>query len=162
MKGRCLNRLTKGPHGSLIPYGIVPAFRRTPRVGLEPTTLRLTAECSTIELSRIIYTIQIYSYQGNSPNALPLSYRGLYINYAPSKLHTKYHIFLSKSRLSLNLPSGQAFDRLVTVSSMHYCTSTSVLSTSFSLRGLGISHLEGGFTLRCLQRLSLPDTATRR
>ena len=24
----------------------------TPRVGLEPTTLRLTAECSTIELSR--------------------------------------------------------------------------------------------------------------
>ena len=26
----------------------------TPRVGLEPTTPRLTAECSTIELSRII------------------------------------------------------------------------------------------------------------
>ena len=24
----------------------------------------------------------------------------------------------------------------------------------------GISHLEGGFTLRCLQRLSLPDSAT--
>ena len=27
---------------------------KTPRVGLEPTTPRLTAECSTIELSRII------------------------------------------------------------------------------------------------------------
>ena len=27
----------------------------TPRVGLEPTTLRLTAECSTIELSRNIF-----------------------------------------------------------------------------------------------------------
>ncbi len=25
----------------------------------------------------------------------------------------------------------------------------------------GISHLEGGFTLRCLQRLSLPDLATQ-
>ena len=25
----------------------------------------------------------------------------------------------------------------------------------------GISHLEGGFTLRCLQRLSRPDMATR-
>ena len=25
----------------------------------------------------------------------------------------------------------------------------------------GTSHLEGGFTLRCLQRLSLPDLATR-
>ena len=28
---------------------------KTPRVGLEPTTTRLTAECSTIELSRIIF-----------------------------------------------------------------------------------------------------------
>ena len=27
-------------------------FILAPRVGLEPTTLRLTAECSTIELSR--------------------------------------------------------------------------------------------------------------
>ena len=37
--------------------------------------------------------------------------------------------------------------------------------TSYSLRGLtaeaGISHLEGGFTLRCLQRLSRPDVATQ-
>ena len=38
MKGRCLNRLTNGP--------------KTPQVGLEPTTLRLTAECSAIELLR--------------------------------------------------------------------------------------------------------------
>ena len=62
---------------------------------------------------------------------------------------------------------GQALDRLVTVSSMHCCTSTSALSTLYSSRGLttlkvGISHLGGGFTLRCLQRLSLPDLATRR
>ncbi len=60
---------------------------------------------------------------------------------------------------------GYALDRLVTVSSIHDCTSTSVLSTLSSSRGLttyvGISHLEGGFTLRCLQRLSLPDWATR-
>ena len=49
---------------------------------------------------------------------------------------------------------------------MHRCTSISALSTSSSLRGLSlfrvwISHLEGGFTLRCLQRLSLPVLATR-
>ena len=61
---------------------------------------------------------------------------------------------------------GQALTRLVTVSSMCYHTSTSALSTSSSSRGFtslknGISHLEGGFTLRCLQRLSLPDLATR-
>ena len=45
MKGRCLNRLTMEPHSP---------SRLTPRVGLEPTTTRLTAECSAIELLRII------------------------------------------------------------------------------------------------------------
>ena len=59
---------------------------------------------------------------------------------------------------------GQALTRLVTVSSMCYHTSTSALSTSSSSRGLTtfvwISHLEGGFTLRCLQRLSRPGLAT--
>ena len=30
----------------------VATYEKTPRVGLEPTTTRLTAECSTIELSR--------------------------------------------------------------------------------------------------------------
>ena len=34
VKGRCLNRLTNGPC-------------MAPRVGLEPTTDRLTADCST-------------------------------------------------------------------------------------------------------------------
>ena len=45
---------------------------------------------------------------------------------------------LSLFRLS-SLPrrhSGQTLDRLVTVSSIHYCTSTSALSTSSSSRGL--------------------------
>ena len=81
MKGRCLNRLTMEPyyypltkiiilHMTIpfetileyhLPYGFrysfptaAPATDFTPRVGLEPTTTRLTAECSTIELSRII------------------------------------------------------------------------------------------------------------
>ena len=61
---------------------------------------------------------------------------------------------------------GQVLDRLVTVSSTRYRASTPALSTSSSSRGLtnlryGISYLEGGFTLRCLQRLSRPDLATR-
>ena len=74
-----------------------------------------------------------------------------------SKLHTAFHS---------NHQQGQAFDLLVSVSYIHYCTSTSDLSTSSSSRGLidllsGISYLEGGFTLRCLQRLSRPGLATR-
>ena len=61
---------------------------------------------------------------------------------------------------------GQALDLLVSVSYIHYCTYTSDLSTLCSSRGLtslcyGKSHLEVGFTLRCFQRLSLPDLATQ-
>ena len=87
-------------------------------------------------------------------------YQSLHIiKYIPSKSHIRN--FLT-SYLSTLL--GYALDLLVTVSSMCYHTSTSVLSTSSSSRGLttfvGISHLEGGFTLRCLQRLSRPGLAT--
>ena len=82
-----------------------------------------------------------------------------YLLYIPSKLHTRNIFFILPITLL-----GHALDRLVSVSSIHYCTSTSDLSTSSSSRGLttyvGISHLEGGFTLRCLQRLSRPGLAT--
>jgi len=60
-------------------------------------------------------------------------------------------------------PHGQ----LVPVSSTHCCASTSGLSTSSSrttLQGTevpGRSHLGVGFPLRCFQRLSHPDLATR-
>src|SRR5215468_3943577 len=61
-------------------------------------------------------------------------------------------------------PHGQ----LVPVSSTHCCASTSGLSTSSSRTALqgtevpGRSHLGVGFPLRCFQRLSLPNLATRR
>ena len=59
----------------------------------------------------------------------------------------------------------QALDLLVPVSFIHCCMSTSGLSPR-RLQGVlllsnGIYLLEGGFTLRCLQLLSLPDLATR-
>ena len=74
VKGRCLNRLTMEPcsPGVLTTRVLIPKMRPLlrsyflncfpkslplllpPRVGLEPTTPRLTAVCSTIELSRII------------------------------------------------------------------------------------------------------------
>ena len=67
----------------------------------------------------------------------------------------------------LPVPSfqDQALDRLVSPSSIHYCTSTDDLSTLSSSRGLtcfssGNSLLWGGFTLRCLQRLSRPHFAS--
>ena len=114
--------------------------------------------CTTIELSRIILFLPIL-YTTFAP-AIFL-YRGSHV---PSKLHTRNTPLLYLSILAFPLPLGHALDRLVAVSSIHYCTSTSALSTSSSSRGLttfvGISHLEGGFTLRCLQRLSRPGLAT--
>ena len=59
----------------------------------------------------------------------------------------------------------QALDLLVSASYIRYRTSTADLSTSSSLRGLtylrsGSLLLQGGFTLRCLQRLSRPHFAS--
>ena len=90
VKGRCLNRLTNGPYvmwwahlgSNQGPAGYEPAalplsyrprrhktgfpkkacrfFKLAPRVGLEPTTPRLTAACSTIELSRNVVNVTYY------------------------------------------------------------------------------------------------------
>ena len=111
--------------------------------------------------SRMLYhwAIEEYLYSINSFVSFD---KGFYLLF--------YFIYLQnciQEILSFILPItllGHALDRLVSVSSIHYCTSTSDLSTSSSSRGLttyvGISHLEGGFTLRCLQRLSRPGLAT--
>ena len=206
-------------------------FFVAPRVGLEPTTARLTAACSTdwaiedynkntvLSLDYVSGTFLVPSKLHIVPS-IPQSwtcswYSGIIIAFVPmlrcSCLFAVIHIWDSTPASSTPLrgvihklasliyfmpfptqmpvcsfnqplkilfmaaffrrptPSflfGQALDLLVTVSSMCYHTSTSALSTSSSSRGLtrllyGISHLEGGFTLRCLQRLSLPDLATR-
>ena len=129
MKGRCLNRLTTGPK-----YRVV--HRSTPRVGLEPTTLRLTAECSTIELSRHIFVV-------------------------PSKPHTSYHTKPSNANLfAITIASIKrrpiSSSQLRALLHFHLCPIYLVVFKG----SRGISHLEGGFTLRCLQRLSLPDSAT--
>ena len=108
------------------PFGIL--FIIAPRVGLEPTTSRLTAVRSTIELSRIIYIL--------------------------SKFHTdSIRSFLWSS------PRPISDSQLHTLPYFHLCPIYLVVfKGSYSCDG--ISHLEGGFTLRCLQRLSLPDLAT--
>ena len=47
VKGRCLNRLTMGPDLYNAYTVVAWTSTTTPRVGLEPTTARLTAACST-------------------------------------------------------------------------------------------------------------------
>ena len=109
---------------------------------------------------------------------LPINVSSLEIlGFTPSKLNTRYIIAILPSFVNtffllfifffLALPNlGQALGLLVLVSLIHYCTYTSNLSTLLSSRDLthlrfGISYLEGGFTLRCLQRLSSPYLATQ-
>ena len=71
------------------------------------------------------------------------------------------HIHLQGYRVK---PHGQ----LVLVSLTHCCASTPSLSTSWSRTTLpgdrvpGKSYLKASFPLRCFQRLSLPNLATRR
>ena len=105
----------------------------------------------TLEVS-----IDLYQILNTKKDCKPYGLQPLHI-YLQNRIQETLHL-LTYLRL------GYALDRLVSVSYMCYHTSTSDLSTSSSSRGLttyvGISHLEGGFTLRCLQRLSLPDLAT--
>ena len=62
VKGRCLDRLTTEPYVFTLRFY---HGGRAPRVGLEPTTPRLTAVCSTIELSRIIRYLSLPWYPQN-------------------------------------------------------------------------------------------------
>ena len=148
----------------------------TPRVGLEPTTLRLTAGCSTIELSRKFVPLRgtkqdFRSAKTCSGLAKPLqasqTLKIAHIQVIPCVSCRSF--FSSPSAFSFHFVAclllDQALDLLVPVSCTHFCASTSGLLPC-RLQGVllladGISLLEGGFTLRCLQRLSLPDLATR-
>ena len=129
-----------------------------PQVGLEPTTLRLTAECSAIELLRIkirqrpnlpgrvqpstfgAKRLNFCVRNGNRWNPLAIT-TGKGMHFYFPHLENRTFSFLAirsafssfnQSRffgLSLNrLFSDQALDRLVSSSSIHYCTSTDDLS----------------------------------
>ena len=96
----------------------------TPRVGLEPTTLRLTAECSTIELSR---KINIAKTTNDCYRTKLVVYHTTIILSCTENI-PKINFTLKQP--SLNQISGQALDRLVAVSYTRYRASTSALSTS--------------------------------
>ena len=80
--------------------------------------------------------------------------------------HSKLDNSKALRLFQVSTASGQVFDLLVSVRWTCHHAYTPDLSTLSSLRGLtylrnGKSHLEVGFTLRCLQRLSLPYLATQ-
>ena len=126
-----------------------------PRVGLEPTTTRLTAECSTIELSGII-TLAATRSPADRASEVPKAQESLTTVFGmgtgvasplspPGNLMTIFIfqlIRISQNCIDTNinlihhhqrLLPGQALDQLVPVSLKHYCSYTSGLSTSSSL-----------------------------
>ena len=78
--------------------------KKTPRVGLEPTTTRLTAECSTIELSRKIscfasYLRECYAFSEKSYKA-----KCEEILFIPSKPNTEISISYILTYILLSYP----------------------------------------------------------
>ena len=159
VKGRCLNRLTKEP------YFIFLKGLYLQNYTLNMQTLdcsNLTSKPASLSSGHLVTSSLDVLLVANvfAPNLPVCSLRS-----SISKLISDRPSRLSAFKSAFSA-FGQVLDRLVTVSSTRYRASTSALSTSSSSRGLtnlryGISYLEGGFTLRCLQRLSRPDLATR-
>ena len=223
MKGRCLDRLTTEPKLFITCLRI----KKTPQVGLEPTTPRLTAECSTIELLRnISESIRL----GYLQNFIQMNCKPRIFSHTFRKWSSRIRNFVASARcvcfanslrnkafallssifyfLRKRSPRIRVFDasswcicfanelarkqvapsasalaplfllvrflrfwsslrsisdsQLNTLLHLHLCPIYLVLSKGSYVLLDGISHLEGGFTLRCLQRLSRPDLATRR
>ena len=145
---------------------IILISKETTRMGFEPTTSAVTGRRSN-----------------------QLSHRAK--RYIPSKLHTEFLLLLSfilQEYLSrTNFSTLRIFGSSISLSSMerpsclalrssphpisnsqlhallhfHLCPIYLVVFKGVYFFSNGTSHLEGGFTLRCLQRLSLPDLATR-
>ena len=151
VKGRCLNRLTMGPKLCISFSSFTVWVSRTPRVGLEPTTARLTAACSTDWAIEDYYTMRYPLFQGIYPQN-----HTLYISFIRS--YFLCHFWQPKPTWLSPRPISDS--QLHMLPCFHLCPIYLVVfKGSYSCDG--ISHLEGGFTLRCLQRLSLPDLATR-
>ena len=85
-----------------------------------------------------------------------------------SRIHTRGQRSLMRTILRLRDKYGQAA-RLISTSQLNaslrfhiWPINLVVYQEPLGARRLGRSHLVEGFTLRCLQRFSLPDVATRR
>ena len=168
-----------------------------PQVGLEPTTTRLTAECSAIELLRNIGKRSISTplsfgirrrptlpgrvqpstigaeglnfcvRDGNRWNPFAITTGNLFSRSSLSRYPdncTAHKDFCQLLRLSLSFLKSSP--RPISISKLtHYYAYTADLSPG-SLPGVLLSYRDGslilevGFTLRCLQRLSLPHFAS--
>ena len=168
-----------------------------PQVGLEPTTTRLTAECSAIELLRNIGKRSISTplsfgirrrptlpgrvqpstigaeglnfcvRDGNRWNPFAITTGNLFSRSSLSRYPDNCTALKGLCQLlRLSLSFLKSSPRPISISKLtHYYAYTADLSPG-SLPGVLLSYRDGslilevGFTLRCLQRLSLPHFAS--
>ena len=134
---------------------LLQTFSKATRIGIEPTTSAVTGRRSNQLSHRATITI-------------------LKIFDIPSKPHTlntytSYHTFFPNTTIFCKTfvlhfrssPRPISNSQLHALRHFHPCPIYLVVFKGSYFFKNGISHLEGGFTLRCLQRLSLPDLATR-
>ena len=82
-----------------------------------------------------------------------------YISYTFKTTHKLSFFYSNNSLRSSFRPISNS--QLHTSLCFHPCPIYLIVSKGSYVIPHGISHLKGGFTLRCLQRLSLPNLATR-
>ena len=124
-----------------------PTGHKAPRVGLEPTTLWLTVRCSTDWANEEYISEQIRQlltfpgrHQPSIISVTELNYRvrngygcdlcAIATGFIPLFCVLLAHSKLNNTSLFQKTPFGQALGLLVTLSYMHYCTSTCVLSNT--------------------------------
>ena len=114
-------------------------------------------------LSRVLRqsTIGAGTFHGRVRNGIGCSRSAITTRSAKGTETNKKLVFRALSRWILRMRTIKSIELLVPVSCMHYCTSTSGLSTWWSSTALiGNTRFKVSFPLRCLQRLSSPYIAT--
>ena len=126
---------------------------------------RCSEQLRNVELINSPSRTRTYDTSVNSRMLYRLSYRGIlkkiYFFKTESELIKSSKMFrkrnIGNNRISLR-PISKCQLRALLL--LHTIPIYLILSKGSYYLMVGISHLEGGFTLRCLQRLSLPDLAT--
>ena len=147
--------------------------KKTPRVGLEPTTTRLTAECSAIELLRNIesgdelssraVTSQVLSTRRSLTSVFGMGTGGTpWLNHRNGMVcfqrTLKTALLFNSLRSS---PRPISTGQLRTLLHFHLRPINQIVFLGpYSIKDER-SHLRGSFTLRCFQRLSRPYIATQ-
>ena len=132
-------------------------MNQTTPIGLEPTTSAVTGRRS----NQLSHEANVFC--GSFPQNRTQKSVSLYpvCPLYPFFFHATFtqcmHCLPIPFRISLRPISSI---QLSTLLHLHPCPIYLVVSKGSYPLLRGISHLEGGFTLRCLQRLSLPDLAT--